>query len=77
MDTETEATILGNLRRVMADRTSILISHRVSTVKAADLILVLDGGRVVERGTHETLVAEDGLYAELHRKQQRAASLGG
>ena len=77
VDTETEATILGNLRRVMADRTSILISHRVSTVKAADLILVLDGGRVVERGTHETLVAEGGLYAELHRKQQRAASLGG
>lgn len=76
VDTETEATILGNLRRVMADRTSILISHRVSTVKGADLILVLDEGRVVERGTHDALVSENGLYAELQRKQQRAASLG-
>ena len=54
VDTETEATILGNLRRIMDGRTSILISHRVSTVRSADLILVLDGGRIVERGDHDT-----------------------
>jgi len=73
VDTETEATILGNLRRIMEGRTSILISHRVSTVRSADLILVLDGGQVVERGHHDALVAQDGLYAELHRKQLRSA----
>ena len=72
VDTETEATILGNLRRIMDGRTSILISHRVSTVRSADLILVLDGGRIVERGDHDTLVAQDGLYAELHRNQLRS-----
>ncbi len=73
VDTETEATILGNLRRIMEGRTSILISHRVSTVRSADLILVLDDGRVVERGRHDDLVERDGLYAELHRKQLRSS----
>ena len=73
MDTETEATILGNLRRIMEGRTSILISHRVSTVRSADLILVLDQGRVVERGRHDELIERDGLYAELHRKQLRSS----
>lgn len=73
VDTETEATILGNLRRIMEGRTSILISHRVSTVRSADLILVLDEGRVVERGQHDDLVERDGLYAELHRKQLRSS----
>ena len=73
VDTETEATILGNLRRIMKGRTSILISHRVSTVRSADLILVLDEGRVVERGRHDDLVERDGLYAELHRKQLRSS----
>ena len=73
VDTETEATILGNLRRIMEGRTSILISHRVSTVRSADLILVLDEGRVVERGRHDDLVERDGLYAELHRKQLRSS----
>ena len=73
VDTETEATILGNLRRIMEGRTSILISHRVSTVRSADLILVLDEGRAVERGRHDDLVERDGLYAELHRKQLRSS----
>ena len=73
VDTETEATILGNLRRIMEGRTSILISHRVSTVRSADLILVLDEGRIVERGRHDDLVERDGLYAELHRKQLRSS----
>lgn len=73
VDTETEATILGNLRRIMEGRTSILISHRVSTVRSADLILVLDEGRVLERGRHDDLVERDGLYAELHRKQLRSS----
>jgi len=73
VDTETEATILGNLRRIMEGRTSILISHRVSTVRSADLILVLDQGRVVERGRHDELVERGGLYAELHRKQLRSS----
>ncbi|MGB0510339.1 MAG: ABC transporter ATP-binding protein, partial [Flavobacteriales bacterium] len=74
VDTETEATILGNLRRIMDGRTSILISHRVSTVRSADLILVLDGGRIVERGDHDALVAQNGLYAELHRNQLRSGA---
>ena len=53
----------------MRDRTSILISHRVSTVKDADEIIVLERAQIVERGTHAQLLARDGYYAELHRKQ--------
>ena len=69
VDASTEADILAGLRRVLRGRTSIIVSHRISTVRAADLILVLDEGRVVERGAHDALVARDGLYAGLHRKQ--------
>jgi len=61
---------LRRLRVVMRERTSILVSHRVSTVRQADLILVLDAGRITERGTHDELVARGGFYAELFRKQQ-------
>jgi len=69
VDTYTEEEILGRLREVMRPRTVILVSHRVSTVRHADQILVLDDGRIVERGTHEQLVARNGAYAALYRKQ--------
>jgi len=69
VDTYTEEAILKRLRGVMADRTSIIISHRISTVKDADLIIVMDKGKIVERGTHDELVALGGIYANLHQKQ--------
>jgi ATP-binding cassette, subfamily B, multidrug efflux pump len=69
VDTYTEEEILARLREVMRQRTSLIVSHRISTVRDADQILVLDNGRIVEQGTHDGLVARDGLYAELYRKQ--------
>jgi ATP-binding cassette subfamily B multidrug efflux pump len=69
VDTYTEEEILSGLRQVMRQRTSIIVSHRVSTVRDADQILVLDKGTIVERGTHDDLVRGNGLYAERHRKQ--------
>ncbi|MCI0594967.1 MAG: ABC transporter ATP-binding protein/permease [candidate division Zixibacteria bacterium] len=69
VDTETEERILSGLRDVRRGRTVLLISHRVSTVKDADFIVVLDGGEIVEQGTHEELLARGGYYAELHVKQ--------
>jgi ATP-binding cassette subfamily B multidrug efflux pump len=69
VDTYTEEEILSRLRDVMRQRTSILVSHRVSTVRDADQIFVLDGGRIAERGTHDALIRQNGLYAELHRQQ--------
>ena len=69
VDTYTEEEILSRLRSVMRQRTSIIVSHRISTVRGADQILVLDDGRIVERGSHDQLVAADGIYAELYRQQ--------
>ena len=69
VDTYTEEEILGRLSGVMRQRTSIIVSHRVSTVRSADQILVLAEGRIVERGTHDRLVAAGGVYADLYRKQ--------
>lgn len=75
VDTETERRILGRLRGVMHERTSILIAHRISTVMEADVILVLDEGRVVEIGDHASLLARDGFYADLFRRQRLAEEL--
>ena len=69
VDTYTEEEILSRLRGVMRQRTAIIVSHRISTVREADQIFVLDSGRIAERGTHESLVSAGGLYAELYRQQ--------
>jgi len=70
VDTSTEARILNGLRPVMAERTTIVISHRVAAVKAADQIIVLENGAVVERGTHDELLALEGRYWRTYQRQQ-------
>jgi ATP-binding cassette subfamily B protein len=69
VDTYTEEEILGRLRGVMRQRTSIIVSHRISTVRDADTIFVLDRGRIVERGSHDSLVRAGGIYSDMFRKQ--------
>lgn len=69
VDTQTEDTILSRLAHIMKDRTTILISHRISTVKNADRIIVLNDGSIVETGTHEQLLAQNGVYAGIYEKQ--------
>ena len=71
LDSESESLIQDALKRVMAGRTNIVIAHRLSTILAADLILVMDRGRIVERGTHDELIAVGGLYAQLYETQFR------
>ena len=72
LDSESEALIQEALKRVMAGRTSIVIAHRLSTILAADLILVMDRGQIVERGTHSELLEKGGLYARLYETQFRS-----
>jgi ATP-binding cassette subfamily B protein/subfamily B ATP-binding cassette protein MsbA len=71
IDTRTEALIQRALTTLLAGRTSVVIAHRLSTIRNADLILVIDAGRITERGTHEELMARNGLYAELYHRQFR------
>ena len=76
IDSRTESVILDSLERLMVGRTSFMIAHRLSTVRHADKIVVVDQGRVVEQGTHEELIERGGLYRQLHDAQtrRRAAS---
>ena len=71
LDTRTEAAVSAALSRAQAERTTLVIAHRLSTVKGADKILVLDRGKLIEEGTHESLIARGGLYAQLHEAQLR------
>jgi ATP-binding cassette subfamily B protein len=75
LDSESEAALQRALDTALAGRTSLVIAHRLSTVRDADLILVLDDGRIVERGTHEELLDRGGLYADLYRTQFRPAAV--
>ncbi|MEB2780378.1 ABC transporter ATP-binding protein [Algoriphagus persicinus] len=72
VDTKTENVILTALKNIMQNRTSIIISHRVSSAKLADQIIVLDDGKVIERGNHKSLMKQKGVYAELYEKQTQA-----
>ncbi|QAT62300.1 ABC transporter ATP-binding protein [Acidilutibacter cellobiosedens] len=69
VDTDTEERILSNLREVIKKRTTIIISHRISTIKDSDEILVIDEGEIVARGNHDSLVKQDGIYKDLYEKQ--------
>ncbi len=77
VDTFTEEKILGNLRGVRDGRTTLIVSHRVSTIRDADLICVLDEGRIIERGTHDELLGKGGDYAELYQRQLLEEEIAG
>lgn len=72
VDTKTENTILNSMKRIMKGRTSVIISHRVSSAKLADKIIVLDDGKIIEKGTNESLMAQNGAFKELYDKQMLA-----
>jgi ATP-binding cassette subfamily B protein len=76
LDSESEVAVQRALKKALEGRTSLVIAHRLSTIRDADMILVIDAGRVVESGRHEELLAREGLYAELYRTQfQRQETL--
>ena len=77
VDTKTEEKILKNLKEVTKDRTSIIIAHRISTVKDADEIIVLDEGRIIERGNHDHLVSINGYYSSIYHKQLLEEKIAG
>lgn len=70
VDAKTEVKILGNLNRIMKNQTSIIISHRISAIKNADKIIVLENGEIVQSGTHDELLLEEGIYKDIYEKQQ-------
>jgi ATP-binding cassette subfamily B protein len=69
VDTETEAAILSNLKEIMSNNTTIISSHRISSIQHADEIIVLDQGKIIERGTHQALLNKKGDYFSLYKKQ--------
>ena len=75
VDTHTEEAVLGHLRALMKGRTTLIIAHRISTLRDCDHIIVLDEGRIAEQGTHQQLLKHGGFYADLHARQQLAAEL--
>ena len=75
VDTETEETILSNLHRISRDKTTLIVSHRVSSVKNADRIIVLDEGKIIQQGTHNELINQKGYYQELYEKQLQEKEL--
>ncbi len=77
LDSETEALVQQALNEALSRRTAIVIAHRLSTIRAADLIVVLDAGEIVESGTHDDLLRKDGAYADLYRTQFRTSSSEG
>jgi ATP-binding cassette subfamily B protein len=77
VDTVTETEILRVLRQVRGQKTTLIAAHRLSALRDADYIIVLDHGAVIERGVHEDLIRQDGLYAQLYRLQSGGASANG
>jgi ATP-binding cassette subfamily B protein len=69
VDTRTEMKILGAMKSLMGEKTAFIIAHRLTTIRSADVILVIRDGNVVEKGTHDSLMSQDGFYAELYRSQ--------